>query len=67
MSNFTRKTYNPQTGAYEDADWIDNYFGPHEYGVRFADGKVYSVSYVVDSNDRINGILHEPVLEEDKK
>src|SRR5882762_3766019 len=42
MSNFTQKTKHPVTGKIEEADWLDDYFGRHQYGVRFpSDGKVY--------------------------
>lgn len=44
MSNFTRLTKNPDTGKMEQTDWLDNYFGPHEYGVKFPDGKVYKAN-----------------------
>lgn len=41
MSNFTRNSINPATGKYEIATWLDDYYGPHRYGVRFQDGKIY--------------------------
>ena len=42
MSNYTRRTINPKTGEYEDAIWLDNHFGHHEYGIQFInDGSVY--------------------------
>lgn len=41
MSNFIKSTRRPDTGAYELAEWIDDYFGRHLYGVRFKDGKVF--------------------------
>lgn len=41
MSNFSRLTKNPDTGEFEIALWLDDYFGPHEYGVLFqSTGKV---------------------------
>lgn len=48
MSNFTGVAINPATGQPEQAIFMDNYFGPHLYGVRFADGGVYRESAVVD-------------------
>jgi hypothetical protein len=36
-----RRTKNPVTGEYEEAFWIDDYFGRHRYGVRFPSGVVY--------------------------
>lgn len=41
MSTFIRRTKNPVTGRFEDAVWMDDYFGRHRYGVRFGDGQVY--------------------------
>jgi hypothetical protein len=42
MSNFVRRTKNPDTGEYEDASWLDNHFGRHRYGVHFpSTGKTF--------------------------
>jgi hypothetical protein len=41
MSNYIRRTKNPKTGKFEDAEWLDDYYGKHQYGVRFPDGQVY--------------------------
>lgn len=41
MSTYIKKTKNPKTGEYEDAMWIDDYFGSHHYGVMFPDGAVF--------------------------
>lgn len=41
MSNFTRKAINPKTGKEEIAEFLDDYFGQHLYGVKFSDGLVY--------------------------
>lgn len=46
MSNFFKKTKNPRTGKWEQAAYLDNYFGARIYGVRFSDGKVYPESAV---------------------
>jgi hypothetical protein len=35
MSNYTRLTKHPETGSWSLADWLDDYFGHHRYGVRF--------------------------------
>jgi len=35
MSTYIRRTRNPSTGQFEDALWIDDFFGRHRYGVRF--------------------------------
>jgi hypothetical protein len=41
VSNYTRRTRHPVTGEFQDADWLDNYFGRWAYGVRFPDGRVF--------------------------
>lgn len=41
MSNFTRSSINPDSGRVEMAEWLDDYYGPNHYGVRFPDGTVY--------------------------
>lgn len=42
MSNYERLTKNPDTGEFETAQWMDDYFGPHRYGVKFAGDQVFS-------------------------
>lgn len=42
MSTYIRRTKHPATGKFEPATWIDDYFGPHRYGVRFSDGMTLS-------------------------
>ncbi len=42
MSSYQRKTQHPETLHFERAEWLDDYFGNHNYGVRFpSDGKVF--------------------------
>lgn len=41
MSNYAAHTFHPKTGNIELAEWLDNYSGPHQYGVRFPDGKIF--------------------------
>lgn len=40
MSNFYKLTKNPQTGEIQEAFWLDDYFGPRRYAVRFEDGLI---------------------------
>ena len=40
MSNYRDKAINPRTGQIEDADFLDNHFGRHQYGIRF-DGEAH--------------------------
>jgi hypothetical protein len=41
MSNYRDMAFHPETGKLEPADFLDNHFGPHHYGVRFNDGRVF--------------------------
>lgn len=41
MSTFWKKTKHPETGEWEIAIWIDDFYGSHHYGVKFFDGKVF--------------------------
>lgn len=42
MSTYNKITRHPATGEFENAKWIDDYYGPHQYGVEFpSDGKVF--------------------------
>ena len=42
MSNYSAMTIHPETKVAEMADWLDDHFGKHCYGVRFpSDGKIY--------------------------
>lgn len=42
MSSYTTATVNPDTHEIEQAEWLDDYFGQHNYGVRFpSTGVVY--------------------------
>ena len=42
MSNFAQITKHPNTGKWENAEWIDNCFGNHIYGVQFNDGLLFN-------------------------
>jgi len=41
MSNFYALTKRSHSKETEVAEWLDDYYGPHRFGVRFPDGKVY--------------------------
>jgi hypothetical protein len=41
MSNYYAKAYNPKTQIIEEAEWLDNHFGPHLYGIKFGDGNIW--------------------------
>ena len=41
MSTYFEVTKHPRTGEWERALWIDDYFGRHNYGVKFLDGQVF--------------------------
>lgn len=47
MSSYAKITKHPTTGEYALARWIDDYFAPHYYGVKFPnDDKVYPAEFV---------------------
>ena len=46
LSNYSKATRHPNTGKWEDAEYLDDYFAHHVYGVRFSDGKVYTIEMV---------------------
>jgi hypothetical protein len=46
MSNYTSKAKNPLTDEIEDADFLDDYYGNHKYGVRFKGGEVYPLEKI---------------------
>ena len=41
MSNYTAPTFHPDTGKLEQAAWMNDYYGRHQYGVRFPDGSIH--------------------------
>jgi len=41
MSNYVRLVFHPKTGERERAEFLDDYFGSHIYGVRFKSGEVF--------------------------
>ena len=45
MSNYIKISKHPVKGFWAEAEWLDDYFGNHHYGVRFrGQTKVYDVS-----------------------
>lgn len=38
MSSFIQNTKHPKTGEWEDALWLDDYYGHHHYGVMWLGG-----------------------------
>jgi hypothetical protein len=46
MNSFTLPTIHPNTGHVEDSTWHEAFFGPHCYGVEFADGSVFPANAV---------------------
>lgn len=42
MSSYKKMTKHPYTGKFEEAEWLDGYYGKHDYGVKFpSDNKVF--------------------------
>ena len=51
MSSFRAKAINPLTNKEEIANFLDDYYGEHKYGVRFDDGKVYPEEQITRINN----------------
>lgn len=51
MSSYFKNTKHPKTGEWQTAMWLDDYFGPHRYGVLFpGDEKYYSpLEYILET------------------
>ena len=49
MSNFERISRHPETGELVVAKWLDDYFGKHQYEVKFPDGKVFAPSEIIEA------------------
>lgn len=47
MSNYVNWAVHPETGKTEQAEYLDDHFGKHLYGVRFSDGRVFPSGSVV--------------------
>ena len=44
MSCYKAITKHPKTGEWKEAEWLDDYFGNHNYGVRFEnENEIYDV------------------------
>ena len=41
MSNYKTKAKRPDGLYFEDVEMLDDFWGHHEYGVRFPDGEVF--------------------------
>lgn len=47
MSSYKKVVRHPNTGVYQEASYIDDYFAPNFYGVQFPeDEKVYPIDFV---------------------
>lgn len=51
MSNYKGLARHPMTDTLEVAEWLDDYFTKHVYGVRFSDGNVYSAYAVTHPSE----------------
>ena len=56
MSSFIKKAKHPETGEVEPAFFIDDYYGKHEYGVKFKDGQVYPIARIVSVEGVCEGL-----------
>lgn len=52
MSSYRMWTKHPRTGEWEEAEWLDNFFAHHDYGVRFSDGEVFNpLNYELETSE----------------
>ena len=58
MSTYKDLAFNPVTRAVEEATWIDDYFGKHQYGVQFGTGPVYRPDKVRIPKDHMPAARH---------
>lgn len=58
MSNYYVQAIHPETGVEETAQMLDDYFGPHKYGVKFADETVFREKDVIFPSKHLP---HDPV------
>lgn len=56
MSSYIDNAQNPRTGKMEMAAFIDDFFGHHEYGVKFQDGGIYPI-------EQVKNIGHKPDID----
>ena len=49
MSSYKRKAVNPKTGKEELAWFLDDFYGRHQYAVRFKDGGTYPIEEIQPS------------------
>jgi len=47
VSAYYAFTRHPRTGEWLEAKWIDDYYGPHLYGVQFPHGEVFDPTKVL--------------------
>lgn len=53
MSNFVKTTKHPVTGKFEEAIWLDGFFGGRRYGVWFPDGDIFNAeSYKIKVKEK---------------
>ncbi len=60
MSSYTAPAIHPRTRKIEQAEYLDDYYGRHRYGVRFSDGTVWPI----DQIDRPSKPPSEPEQEQ---
>jgi hypothetical protein len=46
MSTYKAQAFHPETGIIEEATFIDDFYGRHRYGVKFAGDRVYRAEQV---------------------
>ncbi|MCR4329601.1 MAG: hypothetical protein NUV65_03570 [Candidatus Roizmanbacteria bacterium] len=56
MSDYKNSAVNPKTNKIEEADFWDDYYGRHKYGVEFEDGGIYPLSEITVSEEHFANV-----------
>lgn len=46
MTSYTKLTKHPETGVWEMANWINDWFSMYKCGVKFPDGKIFDPDFI---------------------
>ena len=56
MSSFVKLTQHPLTKKYHFACWVDDNYGPHQYGVIFANGDRFPAEAIKKTKEKFGRI-----------
>lgn len=66
MSSYLRWTQHPETKHWHNAFWLDDYYGRHQYGVKFNDGKVFPAEQINNFVERKEDIPEDEIIDTTK-